>query len=708
MIQSKKPDRIPELRPELQLIRGAPSVMGEPTWLVHDPLLNRFVQIDFATYETLRKWQGCSTAEELIARVNASQQVWLDKASLEQLVSFLHANRLTAEAPAQGWRHFSQEHVARQHSPAAAFVHNYLFYRIPLCRPQGLLERTLPIARAMSSLPVRAVIGSMGLIGLYLVSREWDAFTATFQNFVTWEGALLIALALSFVKAAHELGHAYTAVAFGCRVHTMGVAFVVMAPLLYTDVSDAWRLRDRRQRLLIDSAGIKVEVAIAAIALFFWAFLPEGPMRGLAFTLSAVSVLSSLAINLNPFMRFDGYYLLSETLGVDNLQARAFELGRWKLREWLFGLGMPVPEVLSRQLVAVLVAYAWMTWIYRLALFVGIALLVYSYFFKVLGIILFAVEMIYFVGRPIMNELKYLFQKRRLIFATRRTAGTAMLSAVVLLLCLVPLSTKVEIPAIVESAKLQPIYPGRSARIAEVNVLHGSRVKVGDVIVRLVSPDVDLDIELARTKLAMVRFQHARRGADASDRASTIVLESSLESLLTRIEGLEKEQEELVIRAPFEGKIIELDPGMHPGRWVSPRDLIALVAAEKGIVAKGYVSESDLWRIAPGGGGTFIPEELLRESVPVKIEMISRSVAAQIEIAELTTTYSGRIAVNQDEKRRLVPTTAQYLVHMSSVAAPRSRELSVRGIVRADGLAESVLARVWRQALKVLVRESGA
>ncbi len=79
----------------------------------------------------------------------------------------------------------------------------------------------------------------MGMIGLYLVSREWDVFVATFQDFLSLEGMVLMGLALLLVKAAHELGHAYTTVAYGCRVHSMGVAFVVMAPLLYTDVTDS-------------------------------------------------------------------------------------------------------------------------------------------------------------------------------------------------------------------------------------------------------------------------------------------------------------------------------------------------------------------------------------------------------------------------------------------------------------------------------------
>lgn len=699
---------LPVLRPELELIKGAASALGEPSWLVHDPLHNRFLQIDVATYETLRHWRQCTTRGELIQRVNADERATLDERSLDLLIAFLYENRLTTEPPGNGWRHYARDHAARQHSLLATLIHNYLFFRVPLVRPQALLHRTLPLVRPLASLPALLVLGALGLLGLYLVSREWDAFVATFQGYATWEGALLMGLALLLVKAAHELGHAYTAVRYGCRVHSMGVAFVVMAPLLYTDVTDAWRLRDRRQRLAIDSAGIKVEIGIAAIALFLWAFLPEGPSRSVAFTLSVVSVLSSLAINLNPFMRFDGYYLLSELTGIDNLQSRAFELGRWKLREWLFGLGRPVPETLPRRLAAFLIVYAWLVWIYRLVLFVGIAVLVYHYFFKLLGLALFAVEIVYFVARPIMNELRIWMRDKGSILASRRSMVTAAGVAAVIVACLVPWSSRVEIPAVVESAQLQPIHPVRPARVLEVLVEHGMPVQAGAVLARLESPDIEQEIELARTRLRLARVQHGRRAADADDRSSSIVLESEIVALETKLDGLEREREQLELKAPFDGRVVELDPDLRPGRWVSPKDLIAIVAGEANLVVRGYVAESDLWRIEAGNNGRFVPEMASRRSVPVEIERVAASGAGEIEIADLASVNSGRIAVSSDDTRRLVPTTAHYLVLMKVLAPEAQQDLSVRGVVIADGRRESHLARMWRQVVKVLLRETGA
>ena len=99
--------------------------------------------------------------------------------------------------------------------------------------------------------------------GALMVSVGADPLPDTFQHFFSAEGAAAFAVTLSLVKVVHELGHAYVAKSFGCRIPTMGVALLVMLPVLYTDVGDSWRLPSRRQRLAIGVAGVAAELGLA-------------------------------------------------------------------------------------------------------------------------------------------------------------------------------------------------------------------------------------------------------------------------------------------------------------------------------------------------------------------------------------------------------------------------------------------------------------
>ena len=626
---------LPELRPELALLPSAPHASGAPAWLIHDPVQNRFVQIDEATYHTLSLWPRCRTVDELIAMARAGGRVELDSDTIAGLVEFLHRSKLTLEAPKGGWRYFADERARLERSPTAWLLHNYLFFRLPLVRPQAFLERTLPLAAKFAAPTAIVIYWLLGIAGLYLASREWDRYLGTFADYLTWDGAVVLGVALALVKAAHELGHAYVAVRFGCRVPTMGIALILMAPLPYTDVTDAWRLRDRRQRLLIDSAGLRVELAVAAMALFAWAILPEGPLKGAAFVLSAVSLATTLVINLNPFMKFDGYYLLSEWLGVENLQQRAFELGRWKLREILLGLRRLPPETLPRRRLTLLISFAWATWVYRLVSFIGIALVVYHYFFKVLGIVLFAVEIVYFIAIPVAQELKAWWGFGHEIRRARRAYVTGVAAALLLIAAAVPIATRVEIPAVIEAAEIRPVHPPRAARVVAVHVAHGAAVEVGTPLVSLTSPDIDNEIDLNRTKLRLARLQHGRRGASPDDRGASLVLESSIAALTERIGGLEKERAELVLRAPIAGRISELDPELHAGRWIGRRQPLLNVAGTDAIVARGYVTEADRWRIAAGNAGRFVPDHAQRGILDVTVADIAIGAASAIEIPGL-------------------------------------------------------------------------
>ena len=706
---------IPPLRQELQLLPAPAGPDGSPAWLIHDPLQNRFVRIGKPAFAMLALAPHCRDMATLIAVARVEHEQTLAPAEIEAFARFLAANRFSAD-PAGGWRALSAASAPR-HGLATTLLHNYLFFRVPLVRPERFLRATLPLVRPLATRAAAIVFICLALVGLYLTGRQWDAFVHAASGLFNLNGALLIGATLLVVKTLHEFGHAYVATAHGCRVPVLGVGFMLGTPMLYADVTDAWRLTSRRARLAIDIAGVAVELALAAIATFLWPFLPAGPSQHIAFTVAIVGWVMSIGINLNPFMRFDGYHILADLLRVENLQSRAFALGRWRLREVLLGLGRAPPERFPPRLMRGLVAYAWATWIYRLVAFTGIALAVYHMAFKIAGIALFLFEIVYFLARPVTNELREWWRMRANLRLNRNVFLTLASCAALLAVILIPWSSRVAVPAVFEAADVRHVFAPAAGLITAIHVARGATVERGTPLVTLAAPELANDIRRTELKLALVVLRRARRTADEADREDSVVLAEEEAALTHRLDGLSRETDALVVRAPIAGIVAELAPSLHTGRTLGRREALALIRAPDALAAKGYIEETDLWRLAPGADGIFVAEQPERASLPIRLDRIDYASAGTLERIELASLYGGPITTRPGGLPETpAPLLAQYaliarIVLAKEALSPHPAALprqAIRGTAHLAATPESLLARCWRQVLRVLVRESGA
>jgi Zn-dependent protease len=142
--------------------------------------------------------------------------------------------------------------------------------------------------------------------------------------------ALLIAAAMFGIMSLHELGHAAVATALGCRSHRIGLGLFFVLPVFYADVSEIWRLRPYK-RVLVNLAGVFVQLVIGlGIASFAQAGIVGADFLRSLFVIN----LLSIAVNLLPFAKLDGYWIVSDILDVPDLQLRG-----WARLKSLFGAG---------------------------------------------------------------------------------------------------------------------------------------------------------------------------------------------------------------------------------------------------------------------------------------------------------------------------------------------------------------------------------
>ena len=693
---------LPALRPDLKLSPGPTGPDGAPTWTVYDPARHRYFSIGAEGFAILSLWESSGDTDTLLAAAPS-----ISAADLEVFILFLASNHLLVAASRAAISALAETAAKSKPDPLSWLIHNYLFVRIPLVRPDAFLAATLHLAKPFLSAQFGILIAVLAALGLYLTGRQWDAFLATFSDFASPSGAVAFALTLALVKSAHELGHAYVAKRYDCTVPTMGLALMVLFPVLYTETSDAYRLTDRRQRLHIAAAGILTELSLAALATLVWNFLPDGPARSAAFLIATTTWITSLAVNASPFMRFDGYYLLSDALGIPNLQARSFALARHALRLNLFGCQTPAPEVFAPKLRAVLIAYAFATWLYRLILFTGIAALVYSFAFKALGLILFAIEIGYFIALPIARELITWTALPHKI--NRQTIRTLALFGALFFLAVVPWQSSVSVPTVWRAADYAAIYPPCPARLMAVQVNPGQLVQRGDALFTLASPDLDAKLTVARAKARAAQIQLDRAAADDSARAASASATAQLAASDAEIGGITRQQARLTVRAPMAGVVRDMPADLHPGDWLKADQPLGLIVSSLNPAAVGYVAGSDTERLLPSAAGVFIPADPARSAIPVRLDAIASVNAATLDIPALATVYGGPIAIATTAPGKpLTPTAAIYRVNFSSVGAGLDApSQTIVGAVHLAADARSLLSRAITAVAAICVRESG-
>jgi putative peptide zinc metalloprotease protein len=705
---------LPPLREELALYCGPNLADGQPSWTLHDPVRNQFFRIDWLMFEIISRW-SMDEPPAIADAVNADTALRPDATDVEAVARFLVENQLVKPAGADSSRQFSERLRKMRGNWQTWLLHHYLFFRIPLIRPDGWLERwqgwVAPFYSRGFALLTLAALG----VGLVEVYRDWGRFSATLMDTFSWSGLLGYGMALTGIKVLHELGHAFTAKRYGCRVPAMGVAFLVMFPVAYTDTNEVWKLPNRNQRLSVAAAGVVTELVIAAWATLAWGLLPEGIPKSIAFMLATTTWIATLAINTSPFMRFDGYFLLSDWLDMPNLHNRSFALARWDMRERLFKLGLPAPEHFSPQRTTGLILFAYATWIYRLVVFLGIAALVYAFFIKAVGVLLFIVEIGWFVLLPFWNEVKLwpaLLAKEgqptgilALLRHGPRVRRSAWLAGLLVLLFVVPWPTRQAASGSLKPAEIFPIHAPAGAQVVRLPWSEGSVVKEGAILLELTSPELQLRWRRAQTRLERLRWQASSAGVNAEQRQNLQVLEQEEQTAQAELSNVQAEMALYVPTAPFTGILRDLQSDLKPGQWVGNRERLGVLVKTDRWQVETYLDEDAVNRIKEGDQARFFADGLEGPVLNLTVSAIDQDASRVLPNAQLAAQVGGSI-MTREKHGQLVPERAVYRVtlrvenEVGNLAQQSWRgHVVIHGRWEAPGLTfvRSAMVLVWRE-----------
>lgn len=696
---------LPKIREDLKLLETSVGEDGSKRWLLFDPILNKYFDIGVDAFELISNWQSNIEVDEFL-EVLKNKNYEIDKESLNTFVEFLINNNLIICDDLKYTNRMINIQKQSKQNIFKWLIHNYLFIRIPLVKPDAWLEKNKTKVDFLYSQLWQNIVLILGFIGIIFVLRDWENFISTFMYLFSKEGFFYYFLSLVFVKSFHELGHAFTAKRYGCKVPTMGVAFLVLFPVLYTDTTNAWRLKSKYQRLKIVVAGMKVELYLALIATFLWSFAPTGIIKSILFIIATTSWISSLLINISPFLRFDGYYALSDITDTKNLQPRSFAMARWFIRKNILGLDEIKPETLTKQKERFFISYAIGTWIYRFFLFLGIAVLVYYFAFKVLGIILFLVEIAWFILLPVYKELKIWWSKKAQLKFNRRNKISLGLFFIFLLLIFIPWNSSIKMPAIIESKNYFEFYSSEDGFIEEIYFINGDSVKKGELLLTMKSPELEFKLSLLQKEIEQIKLEIARQAGFKENLDKRFILEENLQKKLNEKEGLEKVIKKFEIRANFDGKIYFNDT-FKKNQWISKKEPIFTLYDNLDYRIVGFCNENDFKLLKDKAKSKFIFSSGDIKDIYSNITTISKVSIPYLEFPELSSDFGGEIATRQDKNKGIKTEQAYYKITIDL----EEKELNLKnrklGVLVTSGESSSFISKIFKKAVSVVIRESG-
>ena len=336
---------------------------------------------------------------------------------------------------------------------------------------------------------------------------------------VNLEGLFFVIVTVSLVTILHELAHALTCRHFGGRVTDMGFLLLYLLPCFYVNVSDTYLFREKRKRLLVVFAGGYFELFIWAASVLAWRIVATETFVSRAlFVVIAVCGIRSL-FNFNPLIKMDGYFLLSDYLGIANLRQEALSgMTRLFRRVAALDVSPPSPEISDRRILALrgdrfLALFGGAALVYSVALIGFLVLYSGGWVFDNFGanaLALFSVVLVGLLHKPAITAVSAAKNTskekwKKLGEQKRRPRFVLIWGGLFLLIAAFPWQLRVPSELSILAQERQIVRAPADGRIARIHIREGDQVTQGDLLLEYDSTGLVLERRTKQAELAQAR-----------------------------------------------------------------------------------------------------------------------------------------------------------------------------------------------------------
>lgn len=584
------------VRPDLKAKRQ--QYLGRSYWVIKDPIGLKYYRFQDEEYAILNMFDGHHSMDDI--KEEFEKEFPPQKITLEEIQNFmgmLHQSGLIIAGVANQGHELLKRRGKKRRQELIAAYSNILCIKFKGLDLDWLLNLMLPYVRWIFHPFTVFCCIILGLSALSLVVVEFDQFRSkipAFQSFFTPMNMIFLSITLACTKALHELGHGLTAKYFGGECHEMGIMILVLTPCPYCNVSDSWMLPNKWHRVAIGVAGVYIECVLASVCTFIWWFSNPGLLNHLCLNIMFISSVSTILFNINPLLRYDGYYILADILEIPNLRQKATKILTRKCSEWFLGMEQQDDPFLPQKNQLLFAIYTIAAVSYRWVITASIMYFVYTLFKSmdliIVGQMIAAMSLYGLIIMPIWKIIKFFWVPGRIykVKKPRFYMSLTALTAIVAFVVFVPLPYSVYVPMMTELrsdlTSAHVYVPSVGGQLIEVNVQADQEVKKGDVLAVLKNQELDQQIvaaigDINRTNAEIKSLEYIRSLiSDGEYGAKILQLHEALDTAEKQLKSLQTDYEQLRLIAPIDGIVVspEWKPLRQPpggqlnGWWGSP------------------------------------------------------------------------------------------------------------------------------------------
>lgn len=589
------------LKPQLRgRVAALPRTLRGKAWvLLHDSFTHKFIRITPEAWQIIMLMDGQRHLDEIwetaCARADGNNmQETVSQHDLVQMLGQLyHNDMLATQVPADASEMLARFRQNRFNRWKQSYL-NPLSIKIPLFYPDSWFETQHRLADKLFSRLTLLVWLMVVLPAMFLVWQHWSALTENFSDRVLATHNLFILwLTYPIVKSIHEWAHGMAVKTWHGNVREMGLLLILFMPVPYVDASSSYRFPSKWQRATVAAAGIMTELLLGAFAMYVWLWAEAGLIRALAFNVILISGVSTLLVNGNPLMRYDGYYILTDILEIPNLAQRAKTYWVYLSDRFVFGSTDAKPPIGIENERFWLFSYGAVAPVYRILIMLSLIWFVaQQYFF--FGVLLALVSAWLTLLLPLYKSVKHIFSGSSLARFRAQTLKRfyALFTMVLVFICVIPFPFYSVQEGVVWLPEQAIIRASANGHIVSQMVKPHQIIQAGDMVLVLDNPEIHQEKRLAQERVDSLNLQI--RQTQTQNLSQFQILQQQRNAEMVKLNRLEQEVEQLTVRTQSSGYWYPSDMKQLDGQFIKKGDILGYVAEQASDTVRVAVRQDDM------------------------------------------------------------------------------------------------------------------